>query len=45
MDDDDTRLGIVAVLGILGLFIYPWVILAGVIVLGIPFGLLWLKRR
>jgi hypothetical protein len=46
MNDDETRrMGIIAVLGIIGIFIYPWVILAGVVVLGIPFALLWLKRR
>jgi hypothetical protein len=43
--EDDKRVGIVVTLGALGLFIYPWVIVAGVIALGIPFGLLWLKRR
>jgi hypothetical protein len=45
VSESDKRLGIVVTLGVLGLFIYPWVIVAGVIALGIPFGLLWLKRR
>ena len=45
MKEDDKRGGIVVILGALGLFIYPWVIIAGVIALGIPFGLLWLVRR
>ena len=45
MNEEDQRIGIIVTLGLVGMFIYPLAILCGVLILGVPFGLLWLKRR